>query len=267
MRTRTGLLAIGAAIALTVGGGAAYATVAASPVSGGVISGCYTNAEINGSHVFVLQDASTSCPKGTTAVSWNQTGAAGPAGPAGPAGSTGQTGAAGATGPAGPQGPAGPTGPAGSAGSLDALNGMPCDTASSTGSGVLSVTYGAPNTTNGTDSVSIVCDVSNPNQQWRLVVAANEPMSNDFNSGNLEFTGNGLPTCEDGCAATYTAGTTVTVTAVLDYDSAGNESVFGGWQGCDSTSGPDSNGYPTECTVTMSAARSITATVYANPMS
>src|SRR5580704_6374466 len=94
MRTRTGLLAIGGAIALTVGGGTAYATIAASPVSSGVITGCYTNAEVNGSHVFVLQDAGTSCPKGTTAVSWNQTGSAG------------ATGATGATGPAGPMGPA-----------------------------------------------------------------------------------------------------------------------------------------------------------------
>jgi hypothetical protein len=47
--------------------------------------------------VIVLQDANANCPRGTTAISWNQTGPAGPAGPAG------------ATGPAGPS-TAGPSG-------------------------------------------------------------------------------------------------------------------------------------------------------------
>jgi hypothetical protein len=88
-----------AAAVLAAGGTAAYAAVAASPVSSGMINGCYTNAAINGSHVFVLQNAGTSCPKGTTPISWNQQGPAGPAGPSGQAG------------PAGPSGPAGPPGP------------------------------------------------------------------------------------------------------------------------------------------------------------
>jgi hypothetical protein len=118
MRNRTALLAAGFAMALVAGGGTALAAVASSgPVSsGGVITGCFTNAEINGSHVLVLQDAGTNCPKGTTAVSWNEQG---------PAGATGAVGAAGAQGPAGPAGPAGaagatgPPGPAGPAGSSD----------------------------------------------------------------------------------------------------------------------------------------------------
>jgi hypothetical protein len=90
--------AIPAVITLLLAGGgtAAYATVIASPVSSsGVIHGCYTNAEINGSHMFVLQDQNHACPKGTTPISWNQTGPSGPAGPTG------------ATGPAGPAGPSG----------------------------------------------------------------------------------------------------------------------------------------------------------------
>jgi hypothetical protein len=102
------------AVLLAGGGTAAYATVIASPVSSsGVIDGCYTSAEIKGSHVFVLQDQGTACPKGTTPISWNQTGPSGPAGPSGatgatgPAGPTGLTGATGATGPAGPAGPSG----------------------------------------------------------------------------------------------------------------------------------------------------------------
>jgi len=40
--------------------------------SSGVIHGCYTNTALNGSHVFVLQDAGTNCPRGTTPISWNQ---------------------------------------------------------------------------------------------------------------------------------------------------------------------------------------------------
>jgi hypothetical protein len=92
-----------AATVLAVGGTAAYAAVAASPVSSGMINGCYTTAAINGSHVFFLQDAGSSCPKGTTPISWNQQGPSGPAGPAGPVGQAG---------PAGPSGPAGPPGPA-----------------------------------------------------------------------------------------------------------------------------------------------------------
>jgi hypothetical protein len=124
--------------------------------------------------------------------------------------------------------------------------------------------------TNGTDSVSLVCVITSPNQQWELNVTENGPMSSDGNSGNLVFTGNGLPDsppyyCDEGCQANYTTGTTVTVTAAPTGDSAGNESVFEGWQGCDSTSGPDSNGFPTECTMTMNASRTITGLVDANP--
>ena len=70
-RTR-GTVTIGAVAALALtGAGLAGAAVARSgPVSPvGVITGCYTNAEIHGSHRFVLQDSGTRCPKRTTAVS------------------------------------------------------------------------------------------------------------------------------------------------------------------------------------------------------
>jgi hypothetical protein len=112
-----------AALALVAGGTAAGAAIASGPVdSSGVIHGCYTNKADNGSHVFELQNAGTSCPKGTTAITWNQAGQrgatgsagqAGPAGPTGPAGSQGAAGPTGDTGATGPQGPAGPAGPAG----------------------------------------------------------------------------------------------------------------------------------------------------------
>src|SRR5579859_3992330 len=81
------IIAGSVALALMTGASAATAAVMTSgPVdSSGVIHGCYSNTALNGSHVFVLQDAGTNCPKGTTAISWNQTGPAGPstAGPSG----------------------------------------------------------------------------------------------------------------------------------------------------------------------------------------
>lgn len=79
---------------LTAGASVATAAVMSSgPVdSSGVIHGCWTNAELNGSHVFVLQDAGTSCPKGATPISWNEKGPAGSPGPSGPAGPTGAAG-------------------------------------------------------------------------------------------------------------------------------------------------------------------------------
>jgi hypothetical protein len=155
-RLRTTLISAGAGFVLLAGGTAAGAAITGGPVdASGVIHGCWTNAAINGTHVFVLQDAATTCPKGTTAISWNQQGPAGatgpqgpagpagaagppgPAGPQGPAGATGDKGDTGATGPTGdkgdtgatgPQGPPGPQGPAGQGmTSLDSLNGVPCD--------------------------------------------------------------------------------------------------------------------------------------------
>ena len=96
-----------AALALVAGGTAAGAAIATGPTDGsGVIHGCYSTQALNGSHVFVLQDATINCPKGTAAISWNQTG---PAGPAGAPGLQGDTGPAGSQGLSGPTGPAGPS--------------------------------------------------------------------------------------------------------------------------------------------------------------
>jgi hypothetical protein len=103
--TRTIMVASAVTLLLAGGTAAAAAAIASSPVdSSGVIHGCWTNAALNGSHVFVLQDSGTSCPKGTTPISWNQTGPSGPAGPPGPAG---------------PSGPPGPSGPAGTGAPVD----------------------------------------------------------------------------------------------------------------------------------------------------
>jgi hypothetical protein len=132
MNKRIGLATAGLAVVLVAGGGTALAASASSgPVNGGVITGCWTNAAINGSHIIVLQNVPASgpvCPSGTTEAQWNQqgpqgpqgaTGATGPAGPAGPAGATGAVGATGATGltgAIGTQGPIGLPGPTGATG-------------------------------------------------------------------------------------------------------------------------------------------------------
>jgi Collagen triple helix repeat (20 copies) len=144
-RLHTIVLTSAGALALVAGGTAAGAAIA-GPVDGtGVVHACYTNAAAKGSHVVVLQDAGSSCPSGTTAVSWNQQGPAGPAGAAGQAGATGPAGPAGSQGPAGPQGPKGDTGaqgPAGPAGSAGSVAGSPC-TFPGGQSGTISVTTSA----------------------------------------------------------------------------------------------------------------------------
>ncbi|MGB6455045.1 MAG: hypothetical protein WBH47_11225 [Streptosporangiaceae bacterium] len=104
MNKRIALTAAGLAGALIMGGGTALAA-ATGPVSGtGVITGCYTNAAVNGSHAVVLQDGSTGCPKGTAAISWGEQGPQGQQGNPGPAGPAGQTGAAGSPGAPGANG-------------------------------------------------------------------------------------------------------------------------------------------------------------------
>ena len=98
MNGRRIILIMAAALALVAGGTAAGAAIASGPVdSSGVVHGCYTTNAIKGSHFFVLQDAGTSCPRGTTAIMWNQQGPRGPQGPPGPQGVAGPQGPSGAT--------------------------------------------------------------------------------------------------------------------------------------------------------------------------
>ena len=103
---------------MTGGGTALAASASSGPVNNGEITGCYTNAAVNGSHALVLQNAGTTCPSGTSAISWNEQGPTGTTGPAGPTGATGPAGPTGATGPAGPTGAIGPAGSAGPAGAI-----------------------------------------------------------------------------------------------------------------------------------------------------
>lgn len=111
LRLSLKILLLGGAVASLLGvGGVAGAEIAASPVSGGVIYGCYEARDTNGAHQFVLQDQGTQCHRGFAPVNWDQ------AGPAGPAGTQGPPGPTGAQGPAGPEGPQGPTGSTGTTG-------------------------------------------------------------------------------------------------------------------------------------------------------
>jgi hypothetical protein len=87
MNGRRTILTMAAALALVAGGTAAGAAIASGPVdSSGVVHGCYTTNANKGSHFFRLQDAGTNCPRGTTAIMWNQQGPQGPQGSPGPQG-------------------------------------------------------------------------------------------------------------------------------------------------------------------------------------
>ena len=68
-RARAIFISTVSVFALLAAGTSAGAAIAGGPVDGsGVIHGCWTNTAVNGTHVFVLQDAGTTCPKGTTAI-------------------------------------------------------------------------------------------------------------------------------------------------------------------------------------------------------
>jgi hypothetical protein len=128
--TKSKFVIVGAAtLVLGAGTGIAAAAIRTSPSpvdSSGTIHGCWANRAVNGSHVLVLQDGGTRCPKGTTAISWNEEGRPGPPGPSGQAGQPGAS---------------------SGVSSLDQLNGIPCDH----GAGTTSLSYGS----NG--DVSIRC--------------------------------------------------------------------------------------------------------------
>lgn len=139
---RTILRAAGMSALLLVAGGAAGAAITASPVSGGIIYGCYAKSTVNGAHSLILQNKGTGCPAGDTAISWNQQGPAGPAGRQGPGGSAGATGAAGPEGPQGPAGPAGTQGPGGSAGATGPAGPQGPPGTADLDTGVVVISYG-----------------------------------------------------------------------------------------------------------------------------
>lgn len=275
LRLRKSVITGAAALALVAGGTAAGAAVVSAPVdAAGVIHGCWTNAEVSGSHVFLLQDAGASCPKGTTAISWNQQG---PAGPQGVAGATGPRGAAGANGSDGQSvtsatlpvgdvhcatggtsltsesgttyicnGNQGPQGQPGLAGagltSLESLSGTPCDTGTD-GAGFLSISYTA-NNQNATDAVNITCDQDNPNQQFALNVTIQDDTSPQW------CTPDPWPSTGETCTGGGTGSETIT-------DNGGNN-----WSAAGVHTASYANGTVVTLTATMNGASDGTATSF-----
>jgi hypothetical protein len=239
-RARVIVASATSAFVLLAAGTAAGASITASPIDGsGVIHGCYTTKALDGSHVFVLQDAGTNCPSGTTAISWNQQGPAGATGPQGPPGPAGSQGPAGATGAQGPPGPTGAQGPAGTS-SLDALIGTPCDVGSPD-QGVLQVTYAS----NGSGSVTLNCQ---PSTLYDLTVSLNGGDGYDAVVSSPAGIDCGDAVTSPTCSQALPAGSTVTLTAQPD----GGPQAFLGWSGA-------CTGASLTCTVTMTADTSVAA--------
>src|SRR4051812_40558712 len=122
MAVRRIAITAAAAAALLAVGTAAGAAIAGPVDAGGVIHGCYYAADKSGTSQVVLQQSGTTCPKNSTAITWNQTGPQGATGAQGPQGAPGVPGPKGDTGAQGAAGPQGPAGPA----NLAALEGSPC---------------------------------------------------------------------------------------------------------------------------------------------
>ena len=89
--------------------------------------------------------------------------------------------------------------------------------------------------------------INNTVQSFSLTVTESGPGSGTVTSTSKPGGSNQI-NCGSTCSALYTSGTVVTLTA-----QAGTGSTFTGWGGCDSASGAT-------CTVTMNAAKSVTAT-------
>jgi hypothetical protein len=283
MNKRIGLMAAGLAGALVLAGGAAFGAVSSIPDSAGVIHGCYDS----GGNVKVIDTSvTTTCPKGYSALNWNQTGPAGQQGPKGISGSsivtsqgapsgsctTGDTDIDLADGEvytctasawtdirSSVKGPPGPPG----ASSLDAMNGSPCND----GAGTLQVTYTPQG--DGTDSVSIVCGqnstinltINTPGASidcfggvcataYGQVNVTSSPAG--INCGRINPADSGDTSAQGTCTAEF-AGGTVTLTATLGLFS---QFAASPWTGCDSISADN-----TTCTVSVSTLRDVTLTV------
>ena len=95
IKNRMAIIAGATALVLAAGGGVAFAASASIPDSAGVIHGCFkptTSGSMSPLGVIDTALPGGTCPKGQTALSWNQKGPQGPAGPAGPVGPVGSAG-------------------------------------------------------------------------------------------------------------------------------------------------------------------------------
>jgi hypothetical protein len=148
--------------------------------------------------------------------------------------------------------------------------GTPCDVGTSS-VGTLSVSY-TPQT-DGTDSISWVCNQNNPQYALNITIAVGGQgqscVSNPLGQictpidgtitvtsspGSINCSGSGDPSGGfpqfGACTDAFSKGTTVTLTAAPFQNNA-NSSV-GPWSGCDSVSADGST-----CTVTMDSLRSV----------
>jgi Regulator of Chromosome Condensation (RCC1) repeat protein/List-Bact-rpt repeat protein len=87
---------------------------------------------------------------------------------------------------------------------------------------------------------------------FTLTVTVND-VGSSSRSGTVISSPDGITSCATSCSASFDSLTRVTLTTNPD-----PKSVFAGWSGCDTVSG-------TTCTVTMDAARSVTATYDKKP--
>ena len=104
--SRRALVLAVTALAVTVAGSVAYATI---PGADGTINGCYEKR--TGMLRVIDSDAGARCTSLETPIAWSRQGPQGATGAVGPTGPAGADGAQGPKGDAGPVGPAGPAGP------------------------------------------------------------------------------------------------------------------------------------------------------------
>ena len=232
MRTiRRRTLALATIAAVAVGAGAGYAAI---PGSSGAVNGCYEKK--TGILRVIDKDAGKSCLAFESPIAWSVQGPKGDPGAPGAAGPKGDTGAPGVQGPEGPPGPAGAAG--GGLASLDALAGIPCNLGGA-GAGVVALSYSA-----GAGGVATI--TCRPATLYSLTVTT----EGDTGAGTVTSAPAGI-SCGSTCSQEYATGTLVTLTAAV----VGND-LFVGWSGACS-------GTAATCTVTMDAAKSVTATFHA----
>jgi hypothetical protein len=235
------------------------AGVAYGLVANGVIAACYNNA------TGILRVATATAPcivAGNrilveapwlleTPVTWNEvgpqgatgatgatgakgdTGAVGSTGPQGLGGATGATGATGGTGATGAMGPQGPAGAGGALTSLNSLIGMTCNTG--VGIGTLAIAYGPP----PNETVTFTCNATTM-YPLNLTVTRTGTASGTVTSSPAGVS------CTTTCTVNFATATTVVLTAT-----PASGSRFLGWSGACTGLG--------SCTLTMSAAQSVTA--------
>lgn len=240
-RNRRRLIFMGVLVGLaSITAGVAFAAI---PDSTGVIHACYSDP------FGVLRVVDTAvgakCSKWEKPLTFNQTGPAGPAGAPGTDGAKGAAGTNGTNGAPGPAGPAGAVGATGAAGALTRLsdlNGIACDSPTK-GPGAVAIHVDPQGGNNA--AVTFTCQATT---KYTLTVAT-------AGTGAASVTSDaGGISCPSTCSADYTAMTLVTLTAT-----PGNQdSRFDGWTGaCAGGAIPGGIG---KCTVTMEAAKSVTAT-------